>query len=365
MANKEHLQRLIQGADAWNKWRAENPDTIPDLQDADLRKFILADVELAKEKVDDKIFDWKSTLWMHHAGICRQSSPTEIVVSQGFNFSYANMRRANLECVWLTGADFRHTDLRGANLAQATLNGVLLSNADLRGAILDSARCHGSVFFEADLSRVKACATQFIRTQLQMSNFDHAEAMGADFSWSAIDHANFQSARLCQTVFRRSTLINVNFRGADIAWANLSDTHISGVEFDDEMNCRGTYVYNSLGSQRFVRHVMDMDYIKETSEKYPLKYFIWKYTSDCGRSWELLSVICLFILGLFAVLFDLVGVKSSLLTSIMAFTSFGFVDTAAHPPKELALICIEAILGYIMFGALVSLVASSMARRSG
>jgi hypothetical protein len=36
MANDEHLKILREGVTAWNTWRAENPDAIPDLQDANL-----------------------------------------------------------------------------------------------------------------------------------------------------------------------------------------------------------------------------------------------------------------------------------------------------------------------------------------
>jgi hypothetical protein len=31
MANEEHLARLKHGVDAWNQWRAANPDIVPDL----------------------------------------------------------------------------------------------------------------------------------------------------------------------------------------------------------------------------------------------------------------------------------------------------------------------------------------------
>jgi Pentapeptide repeats (8 copies) len=36
MANDEHVAILKKGADAWNRWRVENPDIRPDLTHADL-----------------------------------------------------------------------------------------------------------------------------------------------------------------------------------------------------------------------------------------------------------------------------------------------------------------------------------------
>ncbi len=34
MANEEHVKTLRQGVEAWNKWRKENPEVIPDLNGA-------------------------------------------------------------------------------------------------------------------------------------------------------------------------------------------------------------------------------------------------------------------------------------------------------------------------------------------
>ncbi len=36
MANKEHLAILKQGVDAWNNWRKQDPDVMPDLDGAPL-----------------------------------------------------------------------------------------------------------------------------------------------------------------------------------------------------------------------------------------------------------------------------------------------------------------------------------------
>ena len=39
MANPEHLAKLEEGVEAWNKWREENPDIRePDLREAILRR---------------------------------------------------------------------------------------------------------------------------------------------------------------------------------------------------------------------------------------------------------------------------------------------------------------------------------------
>lgn len=37
MAKSEHLAKLMEGVEAWNKWRQENPDVELDFREADLR----------------------------------------------------------------------------------------------------------------------------------------------------------------------------------------------------------------------------------------------------------------------------------------------------------------------------------------
>ena len=46
MANQEHLEILKQGVAAWNQWRKEHNDIIPDLRDAHLRGADLSRADL-------------------------------------------------------------------------------------------------------------------------------------------------------------------------------------------------------------------------------------------------------------------------------------------------------------------------------
>ena len=47
MAEKEHLARLKQGVEAWDRWREENPDLKPDLSDAKLERANLGGADLS------------------------------------------------------------------------------------------------------------------------------------------------------------------------------------------------------------------------------------------------------------------------------------------------------------------------------
>ncbi len=125
--NQEHYDKLLEGSDAWNKWREEHPDVKPDLQKADLNMADLQKADLKGANLEEA------------------------------NLQYANLRGANLHRAVLGRADLRHAYLGGANLQQANVWRANLWNANLVGA----------VFKDANLWR---------------ANLRNANLVGADFS---------------------------------------------------------------------------------------------------------------------------------------------------------------------------------------
>ena len=99
MANQQHLEILKNNVDAWNRWRSENGQIIPDLSGANLEKLDLSFANLS-----------------------------------GSNLSGASLVLANVE-----GADLRWADLSGANLVGARLIGIDISEAVLAGTDLSTA----------------------------------------------------------------------------------------------------------------------------------------------------------------------------------------------------------------------------------
>jgi len=220
-------------------------------------------------------------------------------------------------------------------------------------------------FYDRDFRGANFWRTNFIGARLYKTKFQEANLNEAKLHGAYLESAEFPEASLIRAELNGADLREADLRDTRLSNADLSDANIMGVKYDNKMRCRNTNVSSCCGSQRFVRHVKDLDYLEEFKEKYPVKHFAWSYTSDCGRCWELLFVWCVFIIGLFAIFFDWAGTQRPLISSIMAFTSFGFVDASAHSTGEFVLTCVEAMLGFTMFGCLVSLISSMMARRSG
>ena len=119
MANQEHRDILAKGVAAWNQWREENPDLVPDLEHARMSGANLTRADLG-----------------------------------GANLSDADLCEADLTDSILAGADLSGAHLSGAHLSGAKLTYARLSGADLSGVTL-----WRTVFAYVDLSAVKGLDT--------------------------------------------------------------------------------------------------------------------------------------------------------------------------------------------------------------
>ena len=129
MANQEHVKNIKQGVEHWNKWREDNPATVPDLAWANLVGIDLsgANFEGAEMKL----------------AFCRGGNLEGVNFKNanlyGTNLEESNSQNANMEGANLEGAHLRKADLTGANLKNtnmklANLQHSILSNVDLTGA---------------------------------------------------------------------------------------------------------------------------------------------------------------------------------------------------------------------------------------
>lgn len=133
MANPKHVEILKQGVNAWNQWRKENPDIIPDLSDLECLGNEFSETILwRKEK------NWWSKVDCGYLDLA------------GANFAHANLANAILFNANLTGAD-----LNRANLKETGLFGANLTSANLNRAKLGEAQVFGAIFKDADLTLVE------------------------------------------------------------------------------------------------------------------------------------------------------------------------------------------------------------------
>jgi len=110
MANPEHLERLKDGVEDWNRWRRDHLEVVPELNDTDFNAANLA----------------------------------------GANLLFADFRRSILSSANFNGAELAMADLTGADCFGTNFTGTNLSGAKLAGALVA-----GTVFGDVDLSDVE------------------------------------------------------------------------------------------------------------------------------------------------------------------------------------------------------------------
>ncbi len=197
MANPEHLAKLKEGVEAWNKWREENPDVKPDLKGADL-----SDADLFK------------------ANLCGANL-------RGANLSGRDLRGANLIAAYLGEANLSRTILIAANLTEANLRQADLSEADLSGANLRRANLSYANFRRANLSDA-----DLGRANLTMANLGDVYLDGADLSEADLDEADLSGANLTMANLRWANLMDAKLHGTEIKYAKLQGASFRRVEVD-------------------------------------------------------------------------------------------------------------------------------------
>jgi uncharacterized protein YjbI with pentapeptide repeats len=164
MANPEHLAKLKEGVEAWNKWRRDHSETTVDLAgaellQADLRGAHLWSANLTHSNLSGARMDKAQFLYadltyarllgagLHQAQL--QSAVLNSADLSSCDFRAADLRRVDLRASDVTNANLRGADLREANLMSATLRSTLLAEANMAGAITG-----WTVFGDNDLETV-------------------------------------------------------------------------------------------------------------------------------------------------------------------------------------------------------------------
>ena len=140
MAIEEHLNKIKQGVDAWNKWREDNPNEVPDLSKADIRGCKLQKINLNNANLKET------------------------------KLQYSNLYEANLEKADLSKAKLLETNLQSAKLKNADLSGAGLLESNLQFTDLENAKFKGAQFNEG---------TIFKQTNLKGALFEGATGLSS------------------------------------------------------------------------------------------------------------------------------------------------------------------------------------------
>lgn len=326
------------------------------------------------------------------------------------DLSGRDLRGLNLSGMNLTEHVFHAADLRHAKLHRVNLSDVDFSAADLSGADLSSAELNYADFTGAIMSRANLERTFLIEANLSLAylhgaNLSGAHLSGANLTNARLNHARLTSADLTNTVLKDADLRGANLEncdlsnsdltGADLAGANLkgatllstdlSKANIVGIQFDETETCKDIRISTAHGNALFKRFAQDQAYVEEYRSTRPFRYWLWKYSSNCGRSLLLWVFWCAIIAVGFSLVFHfhLGGAESFVLNelskepgyhprdwapmlyySVVTFTTLGFGDIVPRTQEAAWWITAEVVLGYFMLGGLITILATKLARRS-
>jgi uncharacterized protein YjbI with pentapeptide repeats len=305
---------------------------------------------------------------------------------QGANLSETVLNEVNLVQADLHRANLIGADLRGAKLFEADLHRAFLSATDLNGAFLIGCDLHRANLIGADLRGANLFGADIRKADLSTAELNGAFLHTANFRGAFLGGADLRGAFLSDAKFHKAQLPSADLRGAILNTANFDGANVEGVKYDRTGKYRGIRVESCYGSPQFKRHAQDHDWLEEfldTRKTWWQKRWawFWKVSSDYGRSfgrWAFLSSLFAVLFGcLFYILgpgaFDVAhlpeypspwGLVSMIYYSVVTFTTLGFGDIVPKTIPAAILVMAEVILGYIMLGGLISILANKLARRS-
>ena len=222
MANPEHVAKLKEGVEAWNKWREEKIEIEVDLSEAILNHT-----------------DLKGT-FLFEANL----SGANLIEAQmsGTNLNGANLSGANLSGADLSEAKLDYTDLSAANLSGANLSGAVLADAQMSGAFLSEANLTGAYLSRADLDKANLSGANLsgaylgyailVETVIADVDLSNAEGLEEIEHWgpSIIDHRTIALSGELPNVFLRGIgLQNWQIEDAKLLQPGLSNAEINDI----------------------------------------------------------------------------------------------------------------------------------------
>jgi uncharacterized protein YjbI with pentapeptide repeats len=206
MANRKHLAILEQSVDAWDHWRGENPEVMPDLSGAQLSDAKLLGADLRGANLSEA----------NLSGADLRGADISEANLSGADLRGADLRRAGLLRAGLSWANLSEAYLSEAHLSLADLTGANLSGADLREANLTGANLSGASLSGASLTGVDLSDANLSGARLRGANLSGAYLGGMDLSEADLGGANLSGADLS-----RANLRGADLRGATLHFVNL------------------------------------------------------------------------------------------------------------------------------------------------
>jgi hypothetical protein len=159
----------------------------------------------------------------------RETHTDEEIWLQGAKLQLANLQGANLGRANLQGGKLWEAHLEGADLGEARLEGAELMLAHLEDANLRGANLQGAQLWEANMQGALLWEAHLEGAKLQLANLEGANLRRASLQGALLWEANLKGASLWEANLEGANLWEANVQGAD-----LSRTIVNGETLIDE-----------------------------------------------------------------------------------------------------------------------------------
>lgn len=170
MAKTEHGKLAKQGGEAWNKWREEHGETVPDISGEQLHRVDLKGADLSQVTMTETLLTEADFSGANLQNVTAEETNLWGANLEGANLANANLKRANL----------RNSKMNGANAQDADMSGAELLFGDLTGANLKSVNLSGAIFVLTDLTGtdLSGANLQDIQNWADIKSIDQANLSG-------------------------------------------------------------------------------------------------------------------------------------------------------------------------------------------
>ena len=282
--NKRHLSMLKKGVRAWNSWRKNNPDVIPQLSG-----ICLTNGEF--DNLDGYNLDYANLacfcgvfISMQYASLIEANMEKAVLQGGSFigsNFSKANLKKIKILCTRFNRAVFKETNLYKAYILDSNFKEVSFEKACMKQIVFDKVDLSGANLKQVDLESAK-----FTKVQLREANLNKASLKKAFLDTCSVYGSTFLGTNLEDIITEKVFISPQGFEGItvqDLALAQftclklyyplLTQKFVNSYNVENDFVKYAQLLVNRYGKYKYKRKSGSFDFFK-TSKVNPIDIYV-------------------------------------------------------------------------------------------
>lgn len=199
-------------------------------------------------------------------------------------FSYAYLKEAQLDSMYLQGVDLDYAYLNGANLYNSDLRNASVKYAEMESVTLDFSELNHINLEGTNLKKAHFDFVDAENSFMKNTVLDSAYILDSDFSKSWMKNASLINTRLIESDFNYVRLNNANLTGVDIWGADFSNLELEGVILNNTKRLYGLIV----NRKDWIEYInkLNLNGANEIKSEYKLFFFNGDYYRVFKKDWD-------------------------------------------------------------------------------